>query len=780
MAQREHHPDQTTETRASQARKPEPVNAAGLLALQRTAGNAAVVRMLQLSGHPYAQPSVQRRDQAQEQHVHGAGCGHQQTTPGEPAIQRSAAHDVLAGTGRPLDAPLREEMEARLGADFSDVRIHDDQAARASATEIGARAYTSGNSIVIGDSGTDKHTLAHELTHVIQQRQGPVTGTDNGNGLSISDPADRYEREAEANAKRVMSGHASAVAPTGPAGPAGVAVQRAIGVEIETDRPVSNADGSNVKAVDNEDNDISGPSLVWNKRTGVRMVSDKRNSPAEMEGRPGWTRQYTNAEFVTDPMNVLDGETRHKDREKTLESLEDMHARLYRPDIDSSLSDKQLSNLYAEPHFQHGIEPSLSGKELRAAPEKPHKEESGMPGRGDGLFVHQTVGVPLHGMAGFFQNMLTETEAGNIGGKKTRITGGSDAHVHLSKSLEFGGQVAREFMDGQMDTDIQKGQLGVAGAAEELRGFASLFYNQLAALADLAKEELANAARPEGEKKPLPLGKNKTAVLSRVNLRTAAGFLTDTARSFMADRLDLIEGLFARCYGTDLKSLGDGPVARNARQYVRTALKGDVDEADRVEQEEAFGAMSVLDDRKAKAEKVGGINIVPMELRKFGRQKTSFAELRADIDLLSAWSNEALTGAKDARANPGHDLPEISAPAPSRPRPVNHREDIRKICETWSRKIAGMTPYPSKKGQVLNAILLAIKNNLVNAMSSAGHDDAAKKLHERMGSLAHAARLVVENKEAGITPAVEQICMVAEECGRKDIADNLRNLAARA
>ncbi|GGU29996.1 hypothetical protein GCM10010289_59270 [Streptomyces violascens] len=100
-------------------------------------------------------------------------------------------------------------METRLGADFSDVRVHNDSAAKASAAEVGARAYTSGNHVVIGDGGDDKHTLAHELTHVIQQRQGPVAGTDNGSGLKVSDPSDRFEREAEANATRAMRGPAS-------------------------------------------------------------------------------------------------------------------------------------------------------------------------------------------------------------------------------------------------------------------------------------------------------------------------------------------------------------------------------------------------------------------------------------------------------------------------------------------------------------------------------------------------------------------------------------------
>ncbi|HEX9335465.1 MAG TPA: DUF4157 domain-containing protein, partial [Pseudonocardiaceae bacterium] len=87
-----------------------------LLTLQRTAGNAAVVRAL-------------------------------------AAVQRSAVHDVLRGGGRPLETGKRADMEARLGADFSGVRVHTDAAAQRSAAELGARAYTSGHHIVIGRGG---------------------------------------------------------------------------------------------------------------------------------------------------------------------------------------------------------------------------------------------------------------------------------------------------------------------------------------------------------------------------------------------------------------------------------------------------------------------------------------------------------------------------------------------------------------------------------------------------------------------------------------------------
>ncbi|GEC10397.1 hypothetical protein SSP24_80520 [Streptomyces spinoverrucosus] len=123
----------------------------------------------------------------------------------EGPVQRSSAPDVLRYAGRPLAGPLRAEMEARLGADFSDVRLHTGTAAQRSAQELGARAYTSGSHVVIGQGGGDRHTLAHELTHVIQQRQGPVAGTDNGSGLKVSDPSDRFEQAAERNARAALA-----------------------------------------------------------------------------------------------------------------------------------------------------------------------------------------------------------------------------------------------------------------------------------------------------------------------------------------------------------------------------------------------------------------------------------------------------------------------------------------------------------------------------------------------------------------------------------------------
>ena len=82
-----------------------------------------------------------------------------------------------AGGGQPLPAPVRAEMEGRFGAPLADVRVHTDGAAADSAAGMGARAYTAGSDIIFGaasyapDSAEGRGLLAHELTHVVQQRQ---------------------------------------------------------------------------------------------------------------------------------------------------------------------------------------------------------------------------------------------------------------------------------------------------------------------------------------------------------------------------------------------------------------------------------------------------------------------------------------------------------------------------------------------------------------------------------------------------------------------------------
>ena len=80
----------------------------------------------------------------------------------------------LGYEGQPLSNEVKNFFEPRFNYDFSDVRIHNNAAANASAASIQAKGYTHGNNIVFGpgqysDSNEGKSLLAHELTHVIQQ-----------------------------------------------------------------------------------------------------------------------------------------------------------------------------------------------------------------------------------------------------------------------------------------------------------------------------------------------------------------------------------------------------------------------------------------------------------------------------------------------------------------------------------------------------------------------------------------------------------------------------------
>ena len=138
----------------------------------------------------------------------------------EDDTARSPVLDVVGkGGGSPLSATVRGDMEQQLGADFGDVRVHDGGAAASSAAAVQAKAYTVGNEVVFNsgayspDSDDGRRTLAHELTHVVQQRSGPVDGTPTGDGVAVSHPGDRFEQEAEATASSLAPVAAVAAGP---------------------------------------------------------------------------------------------------------------------------------------------------------------------------------------------------------------------------------------------------------------------------------------------------------------------------------------------------------------------------------------------------------------------------------------------------------------------------------------------------------------------------------------------------------------------------------------
>ncbi len=143
-------------------------------ALQRSVGNAAVARLVR----------------SQE----------------EAAARKVRA--VLALPGRSLESALRAQAEAHLGADLSEVRVHDDAAADTAARSVQAEAFTSGSHVVFGagaydiDSAAGQRRVMHELAHVVQQQSGPVHGVAMAGGLHVSEPGDPYEQAADHVAER--------------------------------------------------------------------------------------------------------------------------------------------------------------------------------------------------------------------------------------------------------------------------------------------------------------------------------------------------------------------------------------------------------------------------------------------------------------------------------------------------------------------------------------------------------------------------------------------------
>jgi hypothetical protein len=95
---------------------------------------------------------------------------------GSAQIMPTIVDKTIRSSGKPLDSTTRNFMESRFSHDFSHVRVHDDSQAVNSARSVNAQAYTVGPNLVFGTGQyapqtiTGRSLIAHELSHVIQQR----------------------------------------------------------------------------------------------------------------------------------------------------------------------------------------------------------------------------------------------------------------------------------------------------------------------------------------------------------------------------------------------------------------------------------------------------------------------------------------------------------------------------------------------------------------------------------------------------------------------------------
>jgi ribosomal protein S18 acetylase RimI-like enzyme len=148
---------------------------------------------------------------------------------GANAVQKKSAIQRLPGVdafqvdlrpksgGWPLPREVQAKMEAALGANFSDVRIHVGPEASA----IGAIAFTWGSDLHFAPGQYNPHTphgqflLGHELAHVVQQRAGRVANPF-GSGVAVVQDqtleaeADRLGRMASTSRAHETAGAVSA------------------------------------------------------------------------------------------------------------------------------------------------------------------------------------------------------------------------------------------------------------------------------------------------------------------------------------------------------------------------------------------------------------------------------------------------------------------------------------------------------------------------------------------------------------------------------------------
>ncbi len=150
--------------------------------MQQTLGNTAVQRVL-------AQRS-------------GSGGG------GEVDEETAVAINQQRGSGGSLDAGMAQKAGQTMGQDFSDVTIHTDAQADHLSRQLGAEAFTTGSDVFFREGAYDpassdgQHLIAHELTHVAQQ--GASAPNVQGK-LTVNDPNDRFEHQADSVADTVMN-----------------------------------------------------------------------------------------------------------------------------------------------------------------------------------------------------------------------------------------------------------------------------------------------------------------------------------------------------------------------------------------------------------------------------------------------------------------------------------------------------------------------------------------------------------------------------------------------
>lgn len=226
-----------------------------LLQLQRQYGNRYVGRVLTLARQATGDGNAD------------AGV----STEVETAIQKER------GSGHGLDTGVRGQMEDALGADFSGVRVHVDAQSDSLNRSLSARAFTTGQDIFFSQgayqpgSSTGRELIAHELTHVVQQDGDKVR-----RAMTVSQPGDPHEVEAEETARAVMRSETSGASREDNAGQGTISANLS-GLQRQPEAP---------KEEDEEKRKQSAPIMKVDRAPGPGDAPAKTDPPATAAGPP--------------------------------------------------------------------------------------------------------------------------------------------------------------------------------------------------------------------------------------------------------------------------------------------------------------------------------------------------------------------------------------------------------------------------------------------------------------------------------------------------------------
>ncbi|WP_035803902.1 hypothetical protein [Kitasatospora mediocidica] len=293
-----------------------------------------------------------------------------------------------------------------------------------------------------------------------------------------------------------------------------------IGFEIEISLPVTDGSGQKIAG----DTKLAESTARYpNSAAGkpyFRVVSDSRSLP---QGRG----KYSNLEFVTKPWAVVgDGHT------TGLAGLLDTLARIRA--VRDAFYAAGAVKLADSAGGLITMLPKGAGAKL--APGNGYREQAGTVGNGDGLFVHYSVGVPLSGMATFFDRLRTAAPLRESAPLQ-------DARHRLQQANDFAEEAAEAFVArSSLKAAVRRDVLFSAQAQRrrEVLGYLQLVFMQVTAFADHA-DEVEKGEKDSGIK-------NRTVVLSRSQLADVFGLLDPLVQSYLRDNHDRLTTLLADKY----------------------------------------------------------------------------------------------------------------------------------------------------------------------------------------------------------------------------------------